>query len=82
MKDGKSLKNSLKLIILNQFFLKEKLDWLHFGFGMLAKDRENVAEAIGAKMAVSFRGYDLYLSPLKHPGCYDLLFLKDMRQSI
>ena len=75
-------RNRIKQIILNQFFLNEKLDWLHFGFGMLAKDRENVAQAIGAKMAVSFRGYDLYLSPLKHPGCYDLLFLKDIKYHV
>ena len=81
-KDGMPFRQRIKQIILNQFFLNEKLDWLHFGFGMLAKDRENVAEAIGAKMALSFRGYDLYLSPLKHPGCYDLLFLKDIKYHV
>ena len=81
-KDGKSLQNRLKFAILNQFFLKEKLDWLHFGFGMLANERENVAEAMDAKMAVSFRGYDLYLSPLKHRGCYDLLFQKNAQYHV
>ena len=36
--------------------------------------RENTAHAIGAKMAVSLRGYDISLYPLKHPGCYQLLW--------
>ena len=81
-KDRIGLNKRLKSIILNQFLLQESLDWLHFGFGMLASGRENVAEAIDAKMAVSFRGYDLYLSPLKHPGCYDLLFKKKVRYHV
>jgi len=74
--DGISLKQRIKQLLLNQFLLSKKLDWLHFGFGMLAVNRENVAQAIGAKMAVSFRGFDLYLSPLKHKECYNLLFIK------
>lgn len=76
--DGISLKKRIKQLILNQFLLKKKLDFLHYGFGMLAVNRENVAEAIGAKMAVSFRGFDLYLSPLKHKKCYKLLFSKQV----
>ena len=66
--DGLSLKQSLKQIILNQFILAHNLKWLHFGFGMLAHNRENVAEAIGAKMAVSFRGFDLYCVSVKTSG--------------
>lgn len=81
-KDGIPIQRRLKNIMLNQFFLMHSLDWLHFGFGMLAKNRENVALAIGAKMAVSFRGFDLYLSPLKHPGCYDLLFEKEVQYHV
>lgn len=77
-KDGLALKKRVKQLLLNQFLLSKKLDWLHFGFGMLAVNRENVAQAIGAKMAVSFRGFDLYLSPLKHKECYKLLFCKNV----
>src|SRR5690606_1084898 len=77
-----SFSKRLKNLMLNEFLLNEQLDWLHFGFGMLAKDRENVAEAIGAQMAVSFRGYDLYLSPLKHPSCYDSLFRKRVKYHV
>ncbi|TDU34419.1 colanic acid/amylovoran biosynthesis glycosyltransferase [Gelidibacter sediminis] len=81
-KDGVSFSKRIKNLMLNAFLLRQKLEWLHFGFGMLAKDRENVAEAIGAQMAVSFRGYDLYLSPLKHPDCYDSLFLKKAKYHV
>lgn len=80
--DGLPLKDNFKQLILNQFFLTQDVDWLHFGFGMLAVERENVAAAMRAKMAVSFRGFDLYLSPLKHPGCYKLLFKKDIRYHV
>ncbi len=80
--DGVPFNRRLKNIVLNQFFFKQSLHWLHFGFGMLSKNRENVAKAIGAKMAVSFRGFDLYLSPLKHPNCYDALFTKDVRYHV
>jgi len=78
LKDNKTWNYCLRRLILNEFLLNRDLDWVHFGFGMLANGRENVAEAIGAKMAVSFRGYDLYLSPLKHEGCYHVLFKKEV----
>ncbi len=80
--DGLSVRHSLKSIILNEYLLNEPLDWLHFGFGMLTYSRENVAKTIGARMAVSFRGFDLYLSPLKHPGCYDQLFKKKIKYHV
>jgi colanic acid/amylovoran biosynthesis glycosyltransferase len=81
-KDGLRLKTNLKQLILNEFLLTQNIDWLHYGFGMLAVNRENVAQSIGAKMAVSFRGFDLYLSPLKHPGCYNRLFSKDVKYHV
>ncbi|WP_104734321.1 glycosyltransferase family 4 protein [Hanstruepera ponticola] len=80
--DGFSFKKRIKNIVLNAFILKQDLDWLHFGFGMLAVNRENVAKAIGAQMAVSFRGFDLYLSPLKHPNCYVNLFKKHVHYHV
>lgn len=79
---GISVIGCLKRLVQNAFLFEQELDWLHFGFGMLAVGRENVAEAIGAKMAVSFRGFDMYLSPLKHPNCYDLLFKKNVRYHV
>src|SRR5690554_6739204 len=40
----------------------------------MAIGSETVAQAIGAKMGVSFRGFDIGTYPLKHPGCYDVLW--------
>ncbi len=69
-------KRILEKIYLNARLLQCQADWLHFGFASIALDRELVAEAIGAKMAVSLRGYDIGVYPLKHPQAYDLLWQK------
>ena len=70
-----SFKSILKKLILNQHILQESnVDWLHFGFATQAIGRENIARAIGAKMAVSLRGFDIGIYPLKNPKCYDLLW--------
>lgn len=71
---GTSFKRSLEKTYLNATLLKLKVDWLHFGFATMALDRELVAKAIGATMAVSFRGFDISIYPLKHPGCYKQLW--------
>lgn len=81
-KDGISFKENLKLIIANQFLLTEKLDWLHFGFGTMALGRENIAQVIGAKMAVSFRGFDYYVYPIKNKNCYNTLFSKEVKYHV
>ncbi|MDP2159178.1 MAG: glycosyltransferase family 4 protein [Flavobacterium sp.] len=75
----------LKLIsglLLNAALLSERLDWLHFGFGTMALGREHVADAIGAKMAVSFRGFDYYVYPIKNSGCYTKLWSKTVRYHV
>lgn len=64
----------LKKLYFNAAFLKAKLDWLHFGFGTLAIGREHIAQAIGSKMAVSFRGFDIGVYPIKHPNCYNMVW--------
>ena len=78
-KEGTSRNERLKKLIANHFILRYDLDWLHFGFGTMALGRENVAEAIRAKMAVSFRGFDHYVYPLKNPDCYKKVFAKNVR---
>src|SRR5690554_2774600 len=80
--DGISSKENLKQIIANQFLLTEKLDWLHFGFGTMALGRENIAQVIGAKMAVSFRGFDYYVYPIKNKSCYSILFSKEVKYHV
>ena len=64
----------LKRIYLNSHILTKKLDWLHFGFTTQAIGSEYVAKAMRAKMAVSFRGFDINVYPLKHKSCYDRIW--------
>jgi len=73
-RDGIGFKDRIKHIIGNVHIFSESLDWLHFGFGTMALGREHVAAAIGAKMAVSFRGFDIAIYPIKHPNCYEKLW--------
>ena len=68
-KEGTGVLQILKKIYLNAHLLKAKLDWLHFGFATMSLGSETVAKTIGAKMAVSFRGFDIAVYPIKHPGC-------------
>lgn len=81
-KDNIPFKKRFKSLIANNFILNQKLDWLHFGFGTMVLDRENVAEAIEAKMAVSFRGFDHYIYPIKNPNCYATLFSKKVKYHV
>ncbi|MBR9758581.1 MAG: glycosyltransferase family 4 protein [Algicola sp.] len=74
LEQPKQLKTFLKQVYINAPILKSNLDWLHFGFATMALQRETLAKAIGAKMAVSLRGFDMAIYPLKHPACYDLLW--------
>src|SRR5690606_33804472 len=57
--EGTAWTQLLKKTYLNAHLLKSKLDWLHFGFATMALGSETVAKAIGAKMAVSLRGFDM-----------------------
>jgi colanic acid/amylovoran biosynthesis glycosyltransferase len=75
-KEGKRGIALIQSLLINSSLLQSRLDWVHFGFGTMALGKENVAEAIGARMAVSFRGFDISIYPLKHPGCYNQLWKK------
>jgi glycosyltransferase involved in cell wall biosynthesis len=81
-KDGMPLVKNLKNCLINSHLLYDKLDWLHFGFGTMAIERENVAQAIGAKMAVSFRGFDHYVYPVKNKNCYSTLYSKKVKYHV
>lgn len=72
---GKGILSVMKSIYINAHVLQaRRLNWLHFGFATFSIGRENVASSIGARMAVSLRGFDIGIYPLKKPGCYDLLW--------
>ncbi len=72
--ENTSTLNIIKKVYLNSHVLSQKVDWLHFGFATQAIGSELVAKAIGAKMAVSFRGFDISIYPLKNKNCYELLW--------
>jgi colanic acid/amylovoran biosynthesis glycosyltransferase len=69
-KQGYSLLNAIKSCYLQAHILLEQPDWLHYEFATLAIGREHLAKALGAKMSVSIRGFDIAIYPLKHPNCY------------
>jgi glycosyltransferase involved in cell wall biosynthesis len=71
---GFGFTKNLKSLLQSSHILGSRLDWLHFGFGTMAIGRENVARVIKARMAVSFRGFDIAIYPLKHLRCYDLVW--------
>lgn len=73
-RDGTSWVATIKRLVINSHILPYKLDWLHFGYAVMGIERELTGKAIGAKVAVSFRGHDLIIYPLKHPGCYKRLW--------
>ena len=74
--DGVTFKKRIENLYLNSHILNHNLDWVHFGFATLMIRRENIADAIGAKMGVSFRGYDISIYPLKHKFCYHKVWKK------
>lgn len=74
--DGFSLKKNWLSLVTSAHILGLKLDWLHFGFATMVIGRENVAQSIGAKMALSVRGSDLHVYTIEHPNCYKLAWKK------
>jgi len=70
----RSYRQILKNLYNNSHLLQADLDWVHFGFATMALQSEHVAKAIGAKMAVSLRGFDIDVYPLKFQACYKLLW--------
>ena len=70
----RSPRQILKNLITNAHILKHRLNWLHFGFSTMAVNSEHVAKSIGAKMAVSCRGYDMDVYPLKFENPYALVW--------
>jgi len=74
--DHKNFFKSVRNLIINLHIIKDSLDWIHFSFSTNAIDRENVASAIGAKLAISFRGYDIGIYPYQNPNCYNILWKK------
>lgn len=75
-KDGVLWPKILAKVYFYAPIFKENLDWLHFGFGSLTIGAENLAASKQAKFAVSFRGFDIGVFPIKFPNCYNKLWKK------
>lgn len=76
VKDKLSASCIIKELYLNAHILPYKLNWLYFAFATNAVHHENAAAAVGAKFAISFRGFDIATYPLEHPGCLSRIFAK------
>lgn len=63
-KETGSSKYAMKYLVSNFHILTNPVDQLHFEFAGLAINRETVAKAMGCKMSVSIRGYDVAIQPL------------------
>lgn len=75
--DEESIGTICKKILLHQHILFAKnIDWLHFGFATQTIGKENISKAMGAKMGLSLRGFDVDVYPLKHHNCYHKLWRK------
>jgi colanic acid/amylovoran biosynthesis glycosyltransferase len=74
--NGLSPKKSWIRALDNLHLLTHQVDVLHFEFCSTAIGKEMLGELTGAKLSVSFRGFDLAIVPLNHPGCYDTLWNK------
>lgn len=72
--DGFTNRNNLISLLNSAHIIGYDLEWLHFGFASNAIYVENLAAIVGAKLAVSIRGFDIGIYPLKQPGCYRLLW--------
>lgn len=73
-RDGFPFRKNLVSLLNAAHIIGHDLDWIHFGFATNAIFLENLAGVMGARMAVSIRGYDISIHPLKYTGCYSLLW--------
>lgn len=73
-RDGFTNRNNLISLLNSAHIIGYDLEWLHFGFASNAIYVENLVAIVGAKLAVSIRGFDIGIYPLKQPGCYRLLW--------
>jgi len=68
--DGYSLRDNIASLMNAAHIIGYNLRWLHFGFALNAILLENLARVTGARMAVSIRGFDISIIPIKSPGAY------------
>jgi len=59
---GRTLPRALANLAINLHILPAELDWVHYPFSTHALKRESVAPSLGARMALSARGFDVATS--------------------
>jgi colanic acid/amylovoran biosynthesis glycosyltransferase len=74
--DGYSLRDNIASLMNAAHIIGYDLRWLHFGFALNAILLENLARVTGARMAVSIRGFDISIIPIKSPGAYKRVWPK------
>lgn len=74
--EGYSLRDNIASLMNAAHIIGYDLRWLHFGFALNAILLENLARVTGARMAVSIRGFDISIIPLKSPGAYKRVWPK------
>ena len=72
--DGSDISLFAKRVFVSAHILPFKVDYLHFCFATLGVNRENLGKTLGARVSVSFRGFDIGLFPLSRPGVYGRLW--------
>jgi colanic acid/amylovoran biosynthesis glycosyltransferase len=72
--DGIDTGTFVKRLFVSAHILPFKIDYLHFCFATLGVGKENLGRVLGARVSVSFRGYDVGLFPLSRPGVYERLW--------
>lgn len=74
--DGYTLRDNIASLMNAAHIIGYDLRWLHFGFALNAILLENLARVTGARMAVSIRGFDISIIPIKSPGAYKRVWPK------
>src|SRR5690606_9820504 len=72
--EGVDIERFTKRFLAAAHILPFKIDYLHFCFATLGVGKENLGRVLGARVSVSFRGYDVGLFPLSRPGVYERLW--------
>ena len=72
----RTLRMAHLLAVYYPILMYARSGWLHFGFSALAVGAESLADAVGSRMGVSLRGYDVAIYPLRNPGSYEMVWQK------
>ncbi len=64
------LKKLVKTYAFLEILSETDVKCVHFLFSNLSVGNCSIAEQLGAKLSIGFRGYDITYFPVNHPNCY------------